>query len=559
MGDLLIRNGTVIDGTGAPGERADIRVRGGRIAEIGPSLESLGETNIDASGTFVTPGFIDSHTHFDAAIHWDPMCDPMPQHGVTTVLAGNCSLGFAPMKARDRKPQIDVFSYLEDLPADMLENALNWDWESFADYARAISEMKLGVNMMAFVGHAQIRSFVMGDAAWDRAATAAEVAAMAALLDEALRTGAPGMSFSLYDKDPEGRPVPSCLADDAELDALIAKLGEYGGLFQFVPADTTDAIIAHLEWLGGFLGRHGVTGLYNTLVHLDSDPQRSHRLVACLEDLAARGITILGMVSPRHMEMEIGFERSMALIAVPAWNELIQAPAGHKRQMIDDPDWRDRARRDVDAHVSVLFPFDKPELLVVNSVGKPEFQPWFGRTLADIAGEHGGHVSDALADWVRDNAFSATFTFAIANTSSDDVARLLKSPVALVSASDAGAHLQMFCAAGDSTLLLTRYVRDRGDLSLEDAVHALTGKQAGLLGLPDRGVLAPGAAADIVIFALDELSYGQQRPVQDLPGGYTRLTRDPGGYRYTIVNGEVVQAGGKATGALPARWLARTG
>ena len=205
----------------------------------------------------------------------------------------------------------------------------------------------------------------------------------------------------------------------------------------------------------------------------------------------------------------------------------------------------------------MLFPFDKPELLRIASVGSPEFTPWIGRTLADLAAERGGHVSDVLADWLLENDFAATFVFGIANTDEAEVARLLKSPVAFVSGSDAGAHLQMFCAAGDATLLLTRHVRDRGDMSVEEAVHALSGRQAELLGLSDRGVLAPGMAADINVFALDELHYGPQVPVSDLPGGRARLTRGPGGYRYTLVNGTVVVVLGEASGALPARWLPR--
>ncbi|MEZ5734238.1 MAG: amidohydrolase family protein [Novosphingobium sp.] len=557
MSDLLVRNGTVIDGTGAPGRKADIRVREGRIAEIAPSLEPQGEQVIDATGAVVTPGFIDSHTHFDATVYWDPLCDPMPQHGITTVLAGNCSLGLAPMRPADRRPQVDVYSYIEDMPTDLLNDVIPWNWESYAEYGKAMSATPLGINLITFVGHSQIRAYVMGEAAWERAATADEIAAMAEELDRSLAAGAPGMSFSLYDKDRDGRPVPSCHADDVELDVLCAKLAKYDAVLQFVPGDTTDVIIEQLEWLGTFLSRHGVTGFYNILVHLDSDPERSRRIIACLEGLHAKGARIYGMASPRQFELLIGFSESICFISVPAWNQLVQAPLEEKRRLIDDPQWRERARSDADSCVSVLFPFDKPELLRINSVGKPELDDWFGRTLADLVADRGGYVSDVLVDWLRENDFATTFVFPIANTDEAEVARLLTSPVAFVSGSDAGAHLQMFCAAGDATLLLTRYVRERGDMSLEAAIHALTGRQAELLGIRDRGILASGKAADMTIFALDELTYGPEKPVEDLPGGRPRLTRDPGGYRYTIINGVIVQEGGKATGALPAGWLAR--
>ncbi|MBV1687661.1 amidohydrolase family protein [Novosphingobium sp. G106] len=557
MGDLIIKGGTVVDGTGAPGRLADIRVAGGTIAEVGVDLPVRGERVIRADGAVVAPGFIDSHTHFDATVFWDPWCDPMPQHGVTTVVAGNCSLGFAPMRPADRKAQIDVFSFIEDLPADMLEEAIPWNWETFGDFAEALSHKPLALNLLTFVGHAQIRSYVMGADAWIRVATAEEIAAMADILSDALTCGALGMSFSLYDRDRQGRLVPSCFADDAEMDALVAKLGEHDAVLQFVPGDTTDVIIGQLEWFGGFLARHNVVGFYNILVHLDSDPERSRRLRACLEALHRKGAQIFGMASPRPFELSLGFEGSMCLLAVPAWNELVQAQLPDKRRMVDDSAWRDRARADVDSHVSVMFPFDKPDLLPINSVADAALQPWIGRTLGDLIAERGGHPSDVLADWLLENDFAATFTFAIANTDLAEVAGILKSPVAFISGSDAGAHLQMFCAAGDTTLLLTRFVRDRGDLTLEEAVHALTGRQAELLRLPGRGTLAPGQAADITIFALDELRYGPQRLVDDLPGGRQRLTRDPGGYRYTIVTGEVVQEAGALTDALPAGWRSR--
>jgi N-acyl-D-aspartate/D-glutamate deacylase len=560
MGDLLIAGGLVVDGSGAPGRTLDVRVRNGRIAEMAPHLSPAGERVIDAAGAVVAPGFIDSHTHFDATIYWDPMCDPMPQHGVTTVVIGNCSLGLAPIRPEDRAAQVDVFSYIEDLPLEVMNAAIPWGWESFGGYAEALSQRRLGVNLAAFVGHSQIRIGVMGEAAWERAATPEEIAAMAAELDRALAAGAIGLSFSLYDKDRQGRWVPSCLADDAELDALFAVLARRGAVFQFVPCgDTTDIILEQLERVGGVLGRHGVTGLYNIVVHVGAEPSRSQRIIACLEALHARGVRLFAMASPRPFELSIGFGETICFIAVPAWNELVQASLDEKRRLVADPAWRARARADADICPSVLFPFERPDTLRIREVAGPAQQAWAGRTLQDLIAARGGHVSDVLADWIAENDFAATFVYAIANTDDREVAALLKNPVTFVSGSDAGAHLQMFCAAGDSTLLLTRFVRDRGDMTLEAAVHALTGRQAELLRLGDRGVLAPGKAADITVFALNELNYGPEVAVSDLPGGRPRLTRGPGGYRYTVVGGVVVQEAGRATGELPARWLGRAG
>lgn len=556
MADLLIKGGVVIDGTGSPGLASDIRVRDGRTVEIGPNLSRGSERVIDAAGAVVTPGFIDSHTHFDATIYWDPMCDPMPQHGITTIVAGNCSLGLAPIRPGDRALQMDCFSYIEDIPLDILNSAIPWSWETFGDYAKALSERRLGLNLLTFVGHTQIRAFVMGEASWERAATADEIKEMAAVLDRALAAGALGMSFTLFDRDRKGRWVPSVLADDAELDAMCAVLAKHGASFQFVPTgDSAEKIIEQLERLGRHLGKHGVIGLYNIVVHVGGDPTRSVKLLACLEKLQREGVKLYGMVSPRSFDLSVAFHETICFIEAPAWNELVQAKPGDKAAMLKDPAWRARARTDADNSPSVMFPFKQPELLRINTAKDPKGQEWIGRTLGELVKARGGHVSDVLADWAQENDCDATFVYPIANTDYDAVAALLKNPVTFVSGSDAGAHLQMFCAAGDCTLLLTRYVRERKDLTLEAAVHSMTGRQAALLGLPDRGVLAPGKVADIAIFALDELDYGAEFTVNDLPGGLPRRSRKPGGYRYTIVNGAVVQEGGKATGELSGCWL----
>jgi N-acyl-D-aspartate/D-glutamate deacylase len=556
MNDLLIRNGTVIDGSGAAGRRADVRIRAGRIAEIAPDLCAEGESVLDASGAFVAPGFIDSHTHLDATIFWDAACDPMPQHGVTTVAVGNCSLGFAPLRPKDRELQTDVFSYIEDIPLKLLADSIPWSWETFGEYMQMLSRKRLGVNLAVLVGHSQLRSYVMGDDAWARAATPSEVAVIADQLELALSAGAFGMSFSLFDKDRSGRWVPSHYAGDAEMDALFARLAAHRGLFQFVPCtETMDTITQGLEWTGGYLARYGVVGLYNLVMDRAYDPAYSGKLLRCLEGLHAKGAKMYGMVTPRPFENSVGFEQTICFMGIPAWNEVVQANRAGKRSLLADPQWRQRARVDFDKSRTVMFPSWRLDLIRIASTSRPELETWVGRSFQELVKSRGGHASDVLADWVLENDIETTFVCTVGNVDPVRIAPLLNSPFTLISASDAGAHLQMFSGAGDSTLLLTRYVRERGDFSVEQAVHQLTERQASVLGIKDRGRLAPGLAADLVIFALDELHYGAEMTVRDLPGSHPRFSRAPGGYRYTVVNGEVVQASGTASGLLPARLL----
>lgn len=559
MANMLISGGTVIDGTGTTGSALDIRIRDGRIVEMKADLvPEEGEQVVYAEGAVVAPGFIDSHTHYDATIYWDPICDPMPQHGVTSVVFGNCALSLAPIRAANREEQLDVLSYIEDLPLDVLNEAVPWRWESYEDYAAALSDHKLGINVCGFVGHSQIRCWVMGDEAWSRTANGEEIAKMAEVLDGALQAGALGLSYSLFDKDRSGRWVPSVLADDAELNALFAVLARHDGVFQFVlPASSAQEVLEKLTWLAGFIQQHGVTGLYNVVAHINADPTRSAKVIEYLVGLHEKGVRLFGMATPRPFELQVSFDQSITFNECPAWNELVQAPIERKRQLADDPDWRARARSEINGCKSVTFPFFRPEMLRIGAVGKAQLQRWTGRPLLELVAERGGDLVDALAEWLKETDFQATLIFPVANTEPAEVAKILKSPATLVSGSDAGAHLQMFCAAGDATLLLTRYVAERGELSLEHAIHELTGRQAQILGLANRGTLAVGNAADIVIFVLDELVYGDEMLVHDIPGGRSRLTRAAGGYRYTIINGTVVQERGQATGALPARWLAK--
>ena len=553
--DLLVRGGTLIDGTGAPRRSGDVRVRAGRIVELAPNLAHDGETEIDAAGLVVTPGFIDNHTHVDPSLFWDPYCDPSPQHGVTTVLAGNCSLSLFPMRDGHRADAAALFCLIEDMPLEALELGVPWTWTDYAGYRDALAAGGLGLNVATLMGHTMLRWFVMGDAAWERAATADEIAGMCEVLDESIRVGAFGLSTSFTDKDNRGMPVPSCLADDEEFGALLDVLAEHGALFEFVPDLSGGTAEEDIERMGTLCGPRGVVATWNTLAQTRRAPGRAERFLAQAARQQAAGVAMYPQATPRTFDLRINWHRTVLMTDMPnSWAPVIRATGQEKAAMLRDLQWRAVARDEWDAAKLSPFPTWDVSRLRLLSVTRPENERWLGSTLADLSQARGGHPSDVLADWLLDNDLDpGVIAVGVTNDDPDAVSEILCDPTTLVGGSDNGAHVGMFCAAGDSTLLLTRHVRDRGDLSLEAGVHELTGRQARTLGFGDRGVLEPGTAADLVVFDPDAISWEPDEFVDDLPGGGSRLRRPPGGYRHTVVAGQIVQTDGVLTGARPGR------
>ena len=557
MKDLLVRGGSVIDGTGQPAVLADVRVKEGRIAEVGPRLRPDGEILIDATGAVVTPGFVDSHTHFDPSVFWDPSVDPMPQHGVTTVLTGNCSLSLAPLRAGHRQELSRVFAYIEDLPKRAFETSIPWSWESFGQYHGVMSALGFGVNIAPLVGHTPLRLFVMGPEAWERAASEEECRKLSALLESCLREGAFGLSTSFLDRDEDNRLVPSQFADDAEFAGLLDVLGASGRVIEFVPdftrqpEGTTEGIVR----MGKLCAPRHVLATWNLLTFQAQDEGRlGQHLLELTEAQQTDGIRILPQVSPRSFDLKINWDASLSFMGLPeGWHQVIINHGPDKTRLIRDPGWRALAKKEWDAVPrSFAFPHREPELVRFISVTRPENRRWLGRTLEDMVSERGGHPSDVLADWMLENDCNpGVLAVGLANGDPDGVARLITHPGTIVSASDAGAHLEMMCAAGDTTLLLTRHVRDRQDLSLERAVHELTARQADVFGFAGRGRIAAGGHADLTVFALEDLEWSDAEFVDDVPEGGSRQRRPPGGYRYTIIDGVVVQEDGQLTGANP--------
>ena len=398
----------------------------------------------------------------------------------------------------------------------------------------------------------------MGDDAWTRTATADEQAAMAALLVTAMDQGAWGLSTSELDVDATGRHVPSRVADDTEVDLLLDVLRDSGrGVVEMVPAllDAGDPV-ARLEAIARRCGERGVPLTWTGFTYSQTNPAYTERWIELAHRLADDGVTFLPQLSPRTVDMRLNWDSSMMFMSMPeGWHRVIAAQGTDaKAALLEDPEWRATARDEWDRTEKAMFPHRRPEALRVVEVYGADNQKWLGATFADLLATTDGHPSDVLADFVLANECRPGLVAqGLANADVEGVGRTLADPAVLISSSDAGAHATMMCASGDTTLLFTRHVRDRGDLTLEQAVHELTGRQAEAFGFHGRGVIEPGAVADLAVFALDELHYDDDVFVDDLPGGGSRLRRPGGGYRATIVAGTPVQLDGELTGALPGR------
>ncbi len=555
MADTLIRGGTVVDGTGAKGFAADVRVQGGLIAEVGPNLKPDGETVIDAWGAYVTPGFIDNHTHLDGAMFWSPDLDPIPGFGTTTAVMGNCGVTMAPLSDAMRHEVIDLFCYLEDLPLSAFEEKVPWGWgTSFGAYRKAAATSPTSINLEGYAGHISLRATVMGEAAWERAATADETARMAVMLDESMRNGALGFSTNLMDNDRHHRPVPTRLADDAEFDALFRTTAGYpGGIAQIESRFAEPQHHANdMRRMAGLAKPHAMRSLWLTLATSAFHPQQVKDGLALHDTLRGEGADFWPTFQHKPFALFLNFDHSLFFEWMPAWHDMMYAPKDTRAGMLSDPEWRAKARDSMDHHKGPPgYPFERPDVVML-SYSETGAGPT-DRSLGQYAREREQHPSDALADWLMVNGLGSILSVSGDQIDEDTVVRLIRDPHTVACPNDTGAHLQLFEAAGQLIYLLTHYVRDTGKLSIEEAVHAITGKQTAFFGLNDRGVIAPGRAADINIFALDEIRLNPEEKAYDVPGGSWRFVRKPAGFRTTMVRGVPIFADGRATGARPGR------
>jgi N-acyl-D-aspartate/D-glutamate deacylase len=533
MYDLVIRNGSVVDGSGLPAFRADLAVRGGRIVRIGRVTEGAHRV-VDATGKVVSPGFIDPHTHFDAQLLWDGCAKPALSHGVTTIVPGNCSLSLAPLRAEHRMKLVGMFNQIEEMPLKAFEEGVVWDWETFAGYVARIRK-GLSINVAPLVGHSVLRLWVMRGAAMERTATAEEIAQMQDLLRECLDAGAIGLSTSYVDMDERLLPVPSRWADPAELEALAGVLGEYGRMLQIVHEFyDTDLTIARIDQLAELSLRHNIPTTLSPLFVNADNIEGVRRIMRRIDEQFDRGARVWPQVQTRPIDISFCFAvPSLLFFRFPGWYRTIRF--GTRDEIVAafrDPDNRARLIREA-SPLADLWP-----KLVLRHVNTAANQPLVGKTLGEIARLRGVTAVDAMIDISLEEDLDAHFlSSGLGHDDDAEVGRLLAHPHVHIGASDGGAHILSFSTYGDTGYLLGHFVREAKTLELEAAVKKVTSDTAAIWGIPERGLLRPGYVADIVVFDPETIDRGDEAYVCDVPGEGSRYVRGSRGVQSVFVGG----------------------
>ena len=548
--DLLIKNGSVIDGTGSATKQADLGIKDGVIVSIG-QVEGEALETIDAKDLVVSPGFIDIHTHFDPQLCWDGHATPSIEHGITTVVTGNCSLSLAPIKGKEDADKIvSMFGVIEDIKKTTFDEAVPFSWQSFPEYLDHIRP-KLGINVGALIGHSAIRLFVMGPESQEREATQEEISKMCEIVREAMRAGALGISSSYVDIDENGDPVPSRFAGFDEKVALAQAMGESGrGIWQVVPYfPDMKQQLDNIRELGDISLAANVPCSLQPVLSSPTSPN-AEELIEALEKEQARGARVFGQTMPRCFDLNMRLsETSMLLYALPRWKKIMDLPREQRLEQFEKQK-SELVNEMKDAKgMSGSIPF-----LKVGSVKSDENQRYQGQYLGAIAQEENKELGEVILDLsIRDNLDTEFQLQNVINADKQAVAKIVSHPLCHFGASDAGAHITQFCGTGDTSHLLQHYVRETSTFSLEEAIHKMTGELALDWGLADRGTLEEGKAADIVIFNSETVSVGKEEFVDDFPGEARRYVRKSEGYNVVIVNGAIAYQDGRYTETLNGR------
>jgi len=551
--DLLIKNARICDGTGAPSFMGALGVKDGLIRQLGPANGQTAERVLDADGLVLAPGFVDPHTHYDAQVAWDPLLTCSPWHGVTTVIMGNCGVGVAPVKAQTREILMHDLVNVEAIPYDVMKAGIDWQWESYGQYLDAIDRRGLGINVAGLVAFTPLRHYVMGEASFERAATDEEIAAMRRLLREAVQAGAFGFTTttSVNHVGYQGRPLACRNASRDELTGVVRGLRDAGrGAIEIILSsggmfDVSDGDIELLRAITQASGRP-VTWL--ALFAHPGQPDFHDRTFAKLGDLVKQAIP---QVTPRPIMSRGDLKNPTMFASFLSWQKAFGRSEAEKIALYRDAAFRDAFQQELERRQRSHM-WGQMRVL---EVSRPELAPNVGKTLEEIAASQGVRPVDAyfdlgLADDLGTSFQSSTFNFDPAG-----IERLIADDRCLVGLSDGGAHVDVICDVGYATAMLDLWVRQRGVLSLEKAVHKLTQVPATVFGIPNRGVLSEGKVADLVLFDPATVTARPPKYAFDLPCNGRRLICESEGIAATFVAGTQLYDEGKHTGALPGRIL----
>ena len=557
--DLVIRDGTVIDGSGLPRYRADVGVVRGKIANIGRIRDAAKEV-VDASGLVVAPGFVDGHTHMDAQISWDPLGTCSCWHGITSVVMGNCGFTLAPCKANEKHLVVRNLERAEDISAEAMEAGIDWTWETYPEYLDAIERLPKGINYSGYVGHSALRTYAMGERAFDEPATEDDMAVMRRELRDSIRAGAIGFTTSRTrnHQTPDGRPVASRIASWQEVRDLVGVMGDMNaGIFEIAGEDTgrdPERLRDYLERLRDLAvdtGRPVTWGMFSTR----RAPEYWRAYFDLLDETAAAGGRMFAQVHSRSLNVLLSFKTSLPFDRLPVWRELRALPLDEQKGALRDPDTRRRlieAARVPDRRAAVGAESRRPDydwLFAMETPSGPH------RSIAQIARERGLDPVAAIIELALEKDLDQFFLQTITNEDQDHVLEMMRHPRSVVTFSDSGAHVSQIMDSSLQTHVLSHWVREKQAFTLEEGVRMLSFEPASSWGLADRGLLREGFAADVTIFDPDRIAPEMPEVATDLPAGAKRLKQRATGIAATVVNGEVVLRDGEHTGALPGQLL----
>jgi N-acyl-D-amino-acid deacylase len=534
--DLVIANARIVDGLGTPAREGSLAVKDGRIAAVGDDLGAAAR-RVDGADLVLAPGIIDLHTHYDAQLTWDAFATPSTALGVTTVVIGNCGFTIAPCRPSHRDLIIRNLTHVEGMPRDARRAAIAWDFETYPEYLAALERRGVVPNVGSFVGHSSVRTWVLGEAATRRRATDGEIAQMRGVVLEALRSGAIGFATSTLEQHngENGVPMPSRLADDHEMLALTGALGEAGrGVFMLTKGMTTT-----IPWLEEVAARTRRPVMIAAMFVDPGDPERVFRELREVEAARGRDRELWAQVGCFPLGMEFTLRHPYPLEALIAWRPALEAASedGYRR-VLADREFRRAITREVgQPGVPNRFSDTHWDHLTIAEVKRPQHRAFRGKTIGQLARDSRREPVDCFLDLGLADDLDTLFECALFNTDEKKVSELLRHPYAAVALSDAGAHLSFLCDAGFGLHLFGHWVRERGDLSLEEAVRAVTSTVARAYRIKDRGRLVPGAWADLLLFDPKTVARGPRRRVNDLPTGASRLDTPAVGLHGVWVNG----------------------